>query len=106
MSNPVQVEVTILGQGFKLSCKEGEDRALREAAYYLDQKMGLIRDGGKVKGTDRIAIMAALGIASELLAMKSSDGPLSGMSLVDIRQKIDAMQAVLDAALTPQEKLF
>lgn len=106
MTTPVQVEVSILGQSFKLSCKEGEDRALREAAYYLDQKMSVIRDGGRVKGTDRIAIMAALGIASELLAMKSSEGPLSGMSLVDIRQKINTMQAVLDAALTPQEKLF
>nr|WP_218131958.1 cell division protein ZapA [Undibacterium oligocarboniphilum] len=102
----IQVDVSIMGQGYKLSCKEGEDRALREAAAYLDAKMCAIRDSSKVKGTDRIAVMAALGMTTELLATKSSEGPLSGMSLSEVNQKMQAMHDVLDQALTPQEKLF
>ncbi|MBC3936801.1 cell division protein ZapA [Undibacterium rugosum] len=102
----IQVDVMIMGQSYKLSCREGEDRALREAAAYLDAKMCAIRDTSKVKGTDRIAVMAALGMTTELLATKTSEGPLSGMSISEVRQKITSMHQIMDQALTPQEKLF
>jgi cell division protein ZapA len=102
----IQLDVSIMGQSYKLACKEGEQAALQEAVAYLDEKMCAIRDGGKLKGNDRIAVMAALGIAAELLATKSPDGPLSEMSMSEVRQKIAAMHTVLDAALTPQENLF
>jgi cell division protein ZapA len=102
----IQLNVTIMGQSYKLACKEGEDQALREAVAYLDDKMCVIRDAGKIKGNDRIAVTAALGIAAELLATKSSNGPLSEMTMAEIQQKITAMHAVLDTALAPQENLF
>jgi len=102
----IQLDVTIMSQPYKLACKEGEESALQEAVAYLDQKMCAIRDAGKIKGNDRIAVMAALGIAAELLSTKSPDGPLAGMSISEIQQKITAMHAMLDAALTPQENLF
>lgn len=102
----IQLDVTIMGQSYKLACKEGEEIALQEAVNYLDQKMSAIRDAGKIKGNDRIAVTAALGIAAELLNIKSPEGPMSGMSLSEIRQKITAMHAMLDEALTPQENLF
>ena len=102
----IQLDVTIMGQGYKLACKEGEEDVLREAVSYLDEKMTVIRDAGKIKGTDRIAVMAALGVTAELLSTKSPDGPLSDMSIVEVRQKIAAMHAVLDGALAPQENLF
>jgi cell division protein ZapA len=102
----IQLDVTIMGQPYKLACKEGEEAALQEAVAYLDDKMCAIRDAGRIKGNDRIAVMAALGIAAELLASKSPDGPLLGMSLSEVRQKISAMHTVLDAALAPQENLF
>lgn len=102
----IQLDVTIMGQGYKLACKEGEEDVLREAVAYLDEKMTAIRDAGKIKGTDRIAVMAALGVTAELLSTKSPDGPLSGMSIAEVRQKIAAMHAVLDGALAPQENLF
>ena len=72
----IQIDVSIMGQTYKLACKEGEEAALREAVAYLDEKMCAIRDAGKIKGNDRIAVMAALGIAAELLATKSPEGPL------------------------------
>ncbi len=101
-----QLDVMIMGQPYKLGCKPGEEHALREAVSYLDGKMSAIRDAGKIKGNDRIAVMAALGIAAELLATKSPQGPFSDITLSELRQKMDKMQSVLDKALTPQENLF
>jgi len=102
----IQLDVSIMGQSYKLACKEGEEAALQEAVAYLDNKMCAIRDAGKLKGNDRIAVMAALGIAAELLSTKSPDGPLSDMTMAEVKQKISAMHVVLDTALTPQENLF
>ncbi|MBV6324876.1 cell division protein ZapA [Duganella violaceipulchra] len=102
----IQLDVTIMGSPYRLVVKEGEERALREAASFLDKKMTAIRDGGKVKGNDRIAVMAALGMAAEFLSVKSPVGPLSEMSILDVQTKISAMHKVLDSALTPQETLF
>jgi cell division protein ZapA len=103
MSN---VDITIMGQSYKLVCKDGEERALREAAKLLDNKMSAIRDSGRVKGSDRIAVMAALGMAAEFLSVKAPEGPLSDLSMIEVKQRIGAMHAVLDSALTPQENLF
>lgn len=64
----IQLDVSIMGQGYRLACREGEEKMLREAVAYLDEKMCSIRDGGKIKGNDRIAVMASLAIAAELLA--------------------------------------
>lgn len=102
----IQLDVTIMGQPYKLACKEGEEAALQQAVSYLDEKMCAIRDAGKIKGNDRIAVMAALGIAAEFLSTKAPGGPLSDMSLAEVRQKITAMHTMLDAALAPQENLF
>ena len=102
----IQLDVTIMGQAYRLACKEGEEDTLKQAVQYLDDRMCNIRDAGKVKGTDRIAVMAALGIAAELLASKSEEGPFADMTLAEVKQKIAAMHTVLDAALAPQENLF
>jgi cell division protein ZapA len=102
----IQLDVSIMGQSYKLACKEGEDKALLRAVAYLNEKMCAIRDASKVKGTDRIAVMAALGVTTELLASKSPEGPMAGLSIADVKQKLEGMHAVMDAALTPQENLF
>ena len=102
----IQLDVTIMGLPYRLVCKAGEERALHEAAGLLDKKMSAIRDAGKVKGNDRIAVMAALGMAAEFLSVKAPQGPLSDMSILEVQTKIAAMHKVLDSALTPQETLF
>ena len=102
----IQLDVTIMGSPYRLMCKAGEERALNEAASFLDKKMTAIRDAGKVKGSDRIAVMAALGMAAEFLSVKAPQGPLSDMSILEVQTKIAAMHKVLDSALTPQETLF
>lgn len=101
-----QIDVIIMGQAYKLACKEGEEEALRQAVAYLDEKMCVIRDAGKVKGNDRIAVMAALGIAAEFLSTRSPDGPFSGLSLAEVKEQIAAMHSAIDGALAPQENLF
>jgi cell division protein ZapA len=102
----IHLDVSIMGQPYRLACKEDEERALREAASFLDKKMTAIRDAGRVKGNDRIAVMAALGMAAEFLSARSPQGPLSDMSVLDMQDKMAAMNKVLDSALTPQEILF
>ena len=102
----IQIDVTIIGQSYRLMCREEEEKKLREAVAYLDGKMCAIRDAGKVRGNDRIAVMASLAIAAELLATKSPSGPLSEMTMAEIKQKMEAMNNVLDQALIPQENLF
>lgn len=102
----IHIDVTIMGQPYKLACKEGEQTTLREAVHYLDAKMCALRDSGKVKGNDRIAVMAALSVAAEFLSVKSPEGPLAGMSVLEVKHKLEAMHTALDGALTPQENLF
>jgi cell division protein ZapA len=102
----IQLDVTIMGMPYRLACKEGEEKTLQEAVTYLDGKMCALRDSGKVKGNDRIAVMAALSVAAEFLSVKAPQGPLSDMSILEVKQKLGAMHTVLDAALTPQENLF
>ena len=101
-----QLDVFIMGQDYKLACKEGQEQALKEAVNYLDEKMCAIRDAGKIKGNDRIAVMAALGMAAELLATTGEDGPLAGVSVAQMRQVLAGLHDKLDQALAPQETLF
>jgi cell division protein ZapA len=102
----IALDVLIMGQPYRLACKEGEQKTLREAVAYLDAKMCALRDSGKVKGTDRIAVMAALSVAAEFLSVKSPQGPLSDMTMLEVKHKLESMHAVLDSVLTPQENLF
>jgi cell division protein ZapA len=61
-----QVEATILGQSYILGCPEGGEAALLEAVAAVDREMSSIRDGGKVKARERIAVLAALNLAFAL----------------------------------------
>lgn len=101
----IHLDVHIMGQSYRLACRDGEQRTLREAVSYLDGKMCQLRDSGKVKGTDRIAVMAALSVAAEFLSVKSPQGPLSDMSILEVKQKLESMHTVLDRVLGDQENL-
>ena len=61
-----QVEVTILGQGYVLGCPEGGEALLASAVADVDREMSAIRDSGKVKARERIAVLAALNMAYQL----------------------------------------
>ena len=61
-----QVEVQIMGQSYLLGCPEGGEAKLLEAVERVDTAMCKIRDAGKVKARDRIAVLAALNLAFDL----------------------------------------
>lgn len=60
-----QIEVQIMGQSYLLGCPDGGESRLREAVDKVDEQMCRIRDAGKVKARDRIAVLAALNLAFE-----------------------------------------
>jgi cell division protein ZapA len=61
-----QIEVTIMGQSYILGCPEGGETSLLEAVGNVDREMCAIRDSGKVKARERIAVLAALNLAFAL----------------------------------------
>lgn len=70
-TQPTTVEVKILDKEYLVACPEEEQEALIRAARHLDGKMREIRTSGKVFGTERIAVMAALNMTHELLEKDS-----------------------------------
>jgi cell division protein ZapA len=94
-----QVEVTILGQGYILGCPEGGEGLLATAVASVDREMSAIRDGGKVKARERIAVLAALNLAYQLAerpAAANTPGTANGTAgEVDV----DALIRKLDNAI-------
>ena len=76
-----QLEVQIMGQGYLLGAPEGGESRLLEAVERVDSAMCKIRDAGKVKARDRIAVLAALNLAFDLSDRPSAvPAPRSGTS--------------------------
>jgi cell division protein ZapA len=98
---PNAVSITILGKEYLIACQEDEKSELLSSANYLDKKMREIRDHGKVIGTDRIAVMAALNIAHELLHNK---GELV-MANPDVEGRIRSIQEKIEEALYRSRQL-
>jgi cell division protein ZapA len=65
--HPVPVSIQILDKEYKVSCDPQEREALLQSARILNIKMREVRDGGKVLGLERIAVMTALNIIHECL---------------------------------------
>jgi cell division protein ZapA len=101
MSEARSLQITIMGRDFRVACPEDEQSGLLEAVDYLNRKMIEIRDTGKVIGLERIAIMAALNIAHELLSTK-----VGGFDMGEIKRRMTRMETVIDQAMAEQAKLF
>ncbi|MEX8498674.1 cell division protein ZapA [Leptothrix ochracea] len=67
-----QLEVLIMDQTYVLGCPEGHEQRLSEAVSRVDQAMSVIRDHGKVKSRERIAVLAALNLAFAASESKAS----------------------------------
>ena len=70
-----QIEVQIMGQSYLLGCPEGGETQLREAVERVDAAMCKIRDAGKVKARDRIAVLASLNLAFDLVQREAAPPP-------------------------------
>ena len=95
------VTIRILEKEYQVACPASEKTDLVAYAELLNKKMREIRDSGKVVGLDRVAVMAALNMANELLKRTGDEQQLK--DIVGLRVK--AMTERLDAALGPGQQL-
>ncbi len=72
--NLARVSVRILEKEYQITCPLAERADLLDSAEFLNSRMREIRDSGKVVGLDRIAVIAALNMANELLGVRKNDG--------------------------------
>jgi cell division protein ZapA len=105
-SKPKTLDVAIMGRSYKVACEEHEREGLLAAVAYLDGKMGDIKAAGKVASAERIAVMAALNIAHELLVVRNGKAAESGFDTDALKRRMNSMQALLDEVLVPQERLI
>ena len=98
-----QLEVQIMGQSYLLGCPENGDARMLDAVNRVDIAMCKIRDAGRIKARDRIAVLAALNLAFEL-----PERPAAGISVpsqsepattTDTSQPLGILLSRLDAAL-------
>jgi len=95
------IAVNILSKEYRIGCEPGEEEALMKAARLLDARMKEIRNTGKVIGTDRIAVMAALNLAHELLTQENSSDAAAGTA----NKRIRAMRERIEIALNDSAQL-
>ncbi len=93
-----QIEVSILGQAYTLGCPEGGEEQLAKAVASVDREMTTIRDAGKVKARERIAVLAALNLAYQIaergLAGEAAQDPRAGSGdVADLLRRVDAALA-------------
>ncbi len=113
MSSTNYLDIFLLGKEYRVACPPEEHEALQAAVTYVDNKMRDIADKTKSSIPERIAVMAALNIAHELLtrdsnpAAQPTEESETSLDFGDTLRRISVMEAQLDAALVPQEhKLF
>jgi cell division protein ZapA len=91
--NQARVSVRILEKEYHITCPTEERSDLLDSAEFLNTKMREIRDSGKVVGLDRIAVIAALNMANELIQFRKSDTDLDsevGVRLRILRERVES----------------
>jgi cell division protein ZapA len=98
-----QIEVRILDRDYRLAVPADEKARLLEAVRLVDDRMRSIRDAGRIAGQDRIAVMAALQIAHDLLGSRES---AESAPSAEATRRIRKMTEDVDAELRRQDSLF
>nr|WP_207188655.1 cell division protein ZapA [Thiocystis minor] len=87
----MQVSIKILEKEYRIACAQHEQEDLRASARLLDHRMREIRQNGRVIGTDRIAVIAALNIAHDLIQLQRAQPSLdqdSGRRLRELQERV------------------
>jgi cell division protein ZapA len=108
------LDVSLLGRGYKVACREGEQAELKDAVAFLESRMREIRDGSKSSSVERIAVMAALNLAHDFQRERAAPpaappaAPMADESIdvPALRRRIAGMQSVIDKVLPDTEKLL
>ena len=111
-----QLEVSILGQVYMLGCPEGGETLLAAAVASVDKEMTSIRDSGKVKARERIAVLAALNVAYQLAERVAAPPPAAAVAVAvsaaaspatkGTEASIEALVRRVDAALGDDGQLL
>ncbi len=108
-----QLEVQIMGQSYLLGCPDGGDVRLLDAVERVDTAMCKIRDAGKVRARDRVAVLAALNLAFDLSdqhahqsAMPEKPASAIPASHDELSQRLGALLNRLDNALNRDDQLL
>ncbi len=95
------VNIKILDKDYQVACPASERPALMDSVALLNAKMREIRDSGKVIGLDRIAVMAALNMANDLIRSKDRGEGLEGVA----KARLQAMRERVESALQTSRQL-
>ena len=102
-----QIEVQIMGQSYILGCPEGGEARLQAAVQKVDVAMCKIRDAGKIKARDRIAVLAALNLAfDQSEATPSATASPANETSVDSQARLSKLLARLDQAIEADGQLI
>lgn len=94
-NNENVTNITIMGREFTINCPPDERPQLQQAAEHLDQTIQEIKEEGKVVGSERILIIAALSISHELQIINNDNG----FNLSEFKRRISSMRKKLDEVL-------
>ena len=104
------LDIVLLGKEYRVACPPEERQALRAAADHVAATMNEISEKTRNNSAERVAVMAALNIAHELLAEQASeqheDDLETALDIAQTKRRIQDMETQIDAALAPQETLF
>ena len=96
-----QVSVRILDKEYQVACPAEQRTDLLDSAEILNAKMREIRDSGRIVGLDRIAVMAALNMANDLIRAQARDQQLEG----DVSERLKSISDRVDSVLTSTQQL-
>jgi cell division protein ZapA len=103
-----QIEATILGQSYMLACPPDGEALLREAVAIVDREMSAIRDAGKVKARERIAVLTALNLAYQRAEQAHAPIPAPAANTVVADGEMDVEHLIrrIDSVLGPDGQLL
>ncbi|OYU30061.1 MAG: cell division protein ZapA [Comamonadaceae bacterium PBBC2] len=104
-----QIEVQIMGQSYILGCPEGGEARLQAAVQKVDVAMCKIRDAGKIKARDRIAVLAALNLAfdqSDAAPAPAPAAPAADTSTPETQARLNQLLQRLDRAIESDGQLL
>ena len=107
-----QIEATILGQSYMLACPPDGETLLREAVAIVDREMSAIRDAGKVKARERIAVLTALNLAyqraeqADLTARTPVPAPAPALAVADGEIDVEHLIRRIDGVLGQDGQLL
>ena len=94
------ISIRVLDKEYQVACPVNEEAALMASVRLLDEKMREVRDTRKMVGTDRVAVMAALNLAHDLLQLQAG-----GSSEPGVETKLRNLQNKVEAAITRGRQL-